>query len=415
MTNGFLNYARESFEAWQWHADAVYQQWMKNPLLINAVRDNQDQMLQTYALSRQWSQQLFGTSSLLESTLHTLNQATRAVIPIAATPHQVVYEEDRLRVLRFQPRKPKEFGIPLLIVNSLVNRYYLLDLTPGRSLIEYLTDLGFDVYSIDWGTPLNEDCTLTLDDFVCRYIPHCVAAVQKWSGSRQVSILGYSMGGVLSLMYSALYPSQVANLVLFATPVDFSQAGVIHHWINQNTFNLDRLIETCGNVPGELILASFRTLKPVSNLTLGINFSQYVTDPEHFRALLAVETWFNDCVAIPGEFYRQFVKATYYRNSLVRGKLKFNGRQVNLKNITCPILNVCGDKDQVVPPECSSVLWDLVGSDDYHEVVFPFGHLSMSVGTGAKTSVWPKTAEWLMEKSVYQGSGFKKEIRTKRT
>src|SRR3970040_1922215 len=125
---------------------------------------------------------------------------------MGATPKDVVYSKGTMRLYRYRPLTDEVYRIPLVLVMSLISKPYILDLSPGQSLVEYLLREGFDVYMVDWG--------------VAR--PRCIEEVQKVTGEREVSLLGYCMGGLFALMYSGIFhEAPVASLVCAATPVDF--------------------------------------------------------------------------------------------------------------------------------------------------------------------------------------------------
>lgn len=394
MTDDPTAALHQSFEEWQWHADALCQSLMCRPECLAAAGLGFELAVNPVL----GFEPLFNSEWIDRTPLGIAARAVSgmidATVETAATPREVVHVEDKARVLRFGDATTRRRKTPLLIVSSLVNRYYILDLTPGRSFVEYLSERGFDVYVIDWGRPDLSDRHLDMTDYLARYLPNIVAAVSATAGVRAVTLLGYSMGGFLSLAFTALNPEVVRNLVLFAAPVDFSKS-VFGDWTDPRFFDVDRLIDAYGNMPGRFIVSAFRLLKPVSNLTLPISLMNAAPDSEKLRTLLAVEKWFNDAVDIPGEYYRQFVKATYRENRLIQGRFSVAGRSVKLSNVRCPILNVIGERDQVVPLQCSAKLPEVVGSRNVKQLIFPFGHLSMAVGTDAKRTLWPAVARWL--------------------
>jgi polyhydroxyalkanoate synthase len=148
-----------------------------------------------------------------------------------------------------------------------------------------------------------------------------------------------------------------------------------------------------------MIHCSFRMLKPASNLTRSINLLQHVDETEELKALLALERWLIDGAPIPGEFYRQLVKALYQENLLAQDALKLGGRTVKLSNISCSVLNVIGAHDQTVPPDSSRPLLNLISSRDKEEMLLPYGHATLSIGSGAREDFWSKSADWLKKRS----------------
>src|SRR5205807_6940658 len=123
-----------------------------------------------------------------------------------------------------------------------INRAYILDLRPGASLVEYLLQHGFDVFMLDWGIPGDEDANLSLDDMLTGYLARAVRNASDLAGGVAPTVLGYSTGGTLTACFVALAgDSPVKNLVLLATPIDFTESGVLGHWGLEALVPLDRL------------------------------------------------------------------------------------------------------------------------------------------------------------------------------
>nr|MBA3539695.1 class III poly(R)-hydroxyalkanoic acid synthase subunit PhaC [Deltaproteobacteria bacterium] len=140
-------------------------------------------------------------SRVIDSLSALLRRAPKGLPPVGQTPHDVVWTENKWRLLRFAPAEPK-FATPILMVPSLINRWYVLDLGPGRSLIEWLVAQGHIVYCIDWGTPTAEDRYLTWDDIGGRYVGRAVRIAARETGPEgKVHVLGYCLGGTLATAY----------------------------------------------------------------------------------------------------------------------------------------------------------------------------------------------------------------------
>jgi len=148
----------------------------------------------------------------------------------------------------------------------LVNRPYILDLKPGRSVVEHFVKRGFDTYLIDWGAPTYADRHLTMDDHVNGYMRNVVDFVRERNESPQVSILGYCMGGTMSAMFTALHQETVRNLILLAAGIDFgSRDGLLQLWNDASVFDVDAFIDAYGRFFATLTdLISAPTLQKVS-------------------------------------------------------------------------------------------------------------------------------------------------------
>jgi polyhydroxyalkanoate synthase len=338
-------------------------------------------------------------------------------VQVGATPARPIYREDNLRVLNYESDEPQRHDTPLIFVFALVNRPYILDLRPGKSVVQHFVQAGFDTYNLDWGVPADGDRYLGLDDYVMRYLDHSVEAVCERTGVEQVNLLGYCMGGTMTAMYAALRPERVRNLILLTAPIDWShRENLLSLWTDARYFDVDRMIAVYGNAPPAWLQSSFQLLKPVQNL-----FEKYVTfyenmhDEKWLEDFFAMETWLNDNVPVAGEVFRQFVKYLFQENRLVRGRLEVDGRHVDLRRITCPVLNLIAANDHLVPPNQSEPFNDLVSSTDRETIAFPAGHIGMAVGSRSHRELWPRVARWLAQRSVDRRARRESPTRTTRS
>ncbi|MDB6064105.1 MAG: phaC [Pedosphaera sp.] len=318
-----------------------------------------------------------------------------------ATPSEVVYEEDRLKLLHYLSDTEPRHKTPLIFVFALVNRPYILDLKPGRSVVSHFVQEGFDTYLIDWGAPTQADRHLSLEDHINGYMANVVDYVCERTGSPTVNILGYCMGGTMSAMYTALHQENVRNLMLLAAGIDFStREGMLNLWSDANYFDVDRFIDAFGNAPAEFLEASFKLLKPVQNLIeKPINFYEKLDDDKFLDDFFTMETWLSDNIAVPGAVFREFVKGLYQKNLLVKNRMPVGKHIVDLRKITCPVLNIMAQNDDLVPCAQSAPFNDLVSSRDRKSIVVPAGHIGLAVGSKAQKEAWPDACRWLAERS----------------
>jgi polyhydroxyalkanoate synthase len=320
-------------------------------------------------------------------------------VEVGLTPKEAVYREDKMVLYRYRTTVDKPARTPLLIVYALVNRPYMADLQDDRSIIRNLLDHGEDIYLIDWGYPDGADRYLELNDYINRYLDHCVQYICKAHRLSRINLLGICQGGTFSLCYTALHPERVANLVTMVTPVDFHTSNnVLSDWARE--LDVDLLIDTVGNVPGELLNWTFLSLKPF-RLTgqKYADMADIMDEPEKLKNFLRMEKWIFDSPDQAGEAFRQFVKLFYQQNRLVTGGLEIGGREVSLKQVTVPVLNVYATQDHLVPQESSIALERHVGTRDYSTIAFPGGHIGIYVSARAQKEVHPAVARWLQERS----------------
>ena len=316
------------------------------------------------------------------------------------TPRVEVYREDKLTLYRYEaPGDVVQKRTPLLIVYALVNRPYMTDIQEDRSTIKNLLQHGQDVYLIDWGYPDNADRSLTMDDYINGYIDRCVDVIRERHDVPKINILGICQGGSFSLCYTSMHQDKVNNLVTMVTPVDFKTPdNMLSAWV-QN-MDVDMLVEAMGNIPGEMLNWTFLSLKPYS-LTgqKYLGMVDVLEDEKKLKNFLRMEKWIFDSPDQAGETFRQFIKDFYQNNAFLNGGAMLGNKEVSLKNITCPILNVFAEQDHLVPPDASKALKGLSGSKDYTELSFPGGHIGIYVSGKAQAQVTPAISDWLDERS----------------
>jgi polyhydroxyalkanoate synthase len=320
-------------------------------------------------------------------------------VDVALTPKNLVYREDKVSLYHYEPKVEKISPVPTLIVYALVNRQYMMDLQQDKSVISRWLELGLDVYIIDWGYPDKMDKYLTLEDYVDGYIDNAVEVVRQRSGQDKINLLGVCQGGTFCVMYSALYPEKVKNLVTMVTPVDFStEDGLLFIWSKH--MNIDNLVDAFGVVPGSFMNTGFLMLKPFQlMLDKYMGLLENLDNPDMVREFLRMEKWIFDSPAQAGEAFRRFIKDLFQDNLLIQNKFELGGRIVNLKNITMPLLNVFAEQDHLVPPASSKPLNDAVASTDKGMISFPGGHIGIYVSSRSQKDVAPSVARWLNERS----------------
>ena len=337
----------------------------------------------------------------IEAFNDRLRQGSRTLaevgeIETGVSPREPVYQEDKLTLYRYRPRVEETYTVPLLIVYALVNRPYMMDLQEDRSMIRGLLDAGLEVYLIDWGYPDANDRTLTLVDYIQRYIGHCVDVVRGRHDVDAINLLGVCQGGALSLCHAALYPAHIRNLVTMVTPVDFQTPdNVLSHLLRH--VDVDLLVDTFGNVPGSLLNFAFLSLSPFR--LAGQKYVDLVDifdDVQALKNFLRMEKWIFDSPDQAGESFRQFAKDFFQQNKLVKGEIVIGDRRVDLREVIMPVLNVYATQDHLVPPAASKALAECCGSRDYSELSFQGGHIGIYVSSRAQREVPPAIAAWLL-------------------
>jgi polyhydroxyalkanoate synthase len=315
-------------------------------------------------------------------------------VKVGGTPSRVVWREGA-SVLR---RYGGGGGTPLLLVYSMVNKPFILDLLPGLSVVERLSQQR-PVYLLDWGAPLPEDAERGLEYYVAGRLGRAVDAVRKGAKGRPIHLAGYCQGGVFSLLYAAVQPEKVRTLTLLATPVDTRRLGTLRVWSAKRNLDAERLAKTFGNIPGSFLHSAFEILKPYGSLRSETGFlaglwSRKLSEgrEDHF---LALERWKKDVVAHPGRAFAEIVGMLFQEDRLVKNSVALGGRRVDLKRVTCPLFVAVGERDHLVPPDAALPVTGLVSSRDARVQRVPVGHIGLSVSGTAHKELWPKYTEWL--------------------
>lgn len=316
---------------------------------------------------------------------------------LAVTPHEIVYQEDRVSLKYYKPEKVKH-KFPLLLVYALINRETMLDLQPGRSVVETFLKNGIEVYMVDWGYPTRKDQFVTIDDHVNGYMDNIVDFIRKKHDIPHVNLMGICMGGAFSVMYSALHPEKIKNLVTTVTPTNFdTDTGLLHIWMkNTQAFMMG---ESYGNMPGDLMNLGFLLLNP-ARLIIDkyVGFFENIDNKDFVENFVRMEKWIFDSPDIPAATFKQFIEDCYQKNLLIQSKMELGGKRVDLKNITMPLLNFYGKFDHLVPPEACELLTKHVGSKDTEDICLNTGHIGIYVSSKCQELFAPKVAAWLKER-----------------
>lgn len=336
-------------------------------------------------------------------------EAARRVLPVELrgheapgghTPYEVVAARGPMRVLYYAPRGAVRHRTPVLFVYSLINRYYILDFMPGRSLIEYLTGQGHPCYVIDWGVPTIADRFKTWGDYTLGYVGLAMRAVREREGDERVHLYGYCMGGTLALAYAALRPEHVKSFVAMAVPVDFHDDGLLSMWTRPRFFNVDALVDAHGNVPTWLMESGFRFLAPLGNVTKWRDLWENREKEGFVSTWRAMERWSSDNVPFPGEVYRQYIRDCYQKNVFCKSEMVVDGERVDLGRIECPVLLVLASNDHIVPRASAIALEGAVSSTDRKLHELKTGHIGLSTSSKGATCFWPPISAWLAERDA---------------
>ena len=327
---------------------------------------------------------------------------------IATTPYDVVYTQDRVKLKHYRPVTPKKIKTPLLMIYALINRETMLDLQPGRSVVENFLKQGVDVYMIDWGYPSRKDRYLGIDDHVNGYINDIVDFIRKENNVPKINLMGICMGGTFSVIFSALHPEKVQNLITTVTPTHFDiDTGLLNIWMRH--VPVDQIVNTYGNIPGDFLNFGFLLLNPARLMVdKYVGFFENIDNKKFVENFIRMEKWIFDSPDIPGETFREFIRDCYQQNLLIQNKMVVGGRQVDLKRVTMPLLNIYGKFDHLVPPEACELITRKVGSKDTEDICLNTGHIGIYVSSKCQQEFAPKITQWLGERDKQPEPGKRK-------
>ncbi len=336
-----------------------------------------------------------------KATIAPDRMETMREIEVGLTPSEVVYEENKLELLHYEAQTDEQNKVPILVVYALVNKPYILDLQPDRSVIRRLLEAGHDVYMIDWNEPSRLDQHLTLSDYVNRYIDNCVDVLRERSGQEKINLLGYCMGGTMSVMYASLHSEKVNALGLMAAGLCFDRTGgVLETWGDDEYYSPRDVVDTFGNMPADFLDDGFALMDPVDNyVTKYITFYDNMDNDAFVENFSRMERWLDEGIDLAGDAYVEFLEKIYQNNELYRNELEIGGEHVDLANVDMPILQILGEYDPLIPPEASKPFNDVVGSDDVRTIEYPTGHIGLSVSSSSHENVWPEVCDWYHEVS----------------
>jgi polyhydroxyalkanoate synthase subunit PhaC len=326
---------------------------------------------------------------------------TPAHAGVGATPSEVVHTDGKLRLLRLLDKSNSpHVGPPVLFVSAPVSRYFVVDLMPGRSFAGHVAAAGFDVFLIDFGEPDDADRYADLDYYVNGLVGRAVRRISILTGDSAPAVVGYCLGGTLSLLYTAMHPETVSRLALLTTTVDGDVKGGIA-WtahcmgLAGEDYDKPRL------VPAAEVKSWFEMLAPGTNSLVGRRADLWdrLDEPvERLRDVRTMASWVDDVVPAPGrllaEMYREFGPT---RNGLMQGTARVGAQQVDLSQVVMPVLSVSAARDSIAPPEGVDAISQVIKQAQVLRL--PGGHVGIVAGRSA-VRLWEATVDFLRGHAV---------------
>jgi polyhydroxyalkanoate synthase subunit PhaC len=272
-----------------------------------------------------------------------------------------------------------------------------MDLSPKKSVIKNLLSRGLDVYLIDWGHPSWNDDDLALEDYI-EYVNHAVEVIKDNSKVKDVSILGYCWGGIISLIYASIYKESVKKLAVMASPVDTSKDNsMLSVWIK--SIDSNKMIKEFRHMDGQLLDIGFVMRNPAKYaFDKYLKFYQKISDKDYVDTFMAVEKWLYNTPSIPAKLYTQIIDGCYKNNLLCQNKMNIYDKEINLGTISVPILIITAKDDDLVSPESTMALKEILpNAPKISTLQIPGGHVGLCISSKAHKNLWPQTSEWFLE------------------
>ncbi|MBI1206156.1 MAG: alpha/beta fold hydrolase [Azospirillum sp.] len=303
-----------------------------------------------------------------------------------------VWREGASRLLDYGADGPAD-GMPVLLVPSLVNRHYILDLSRERSLVRALAGYRLRPLLIDWGTPGPLERRYTLTDYVAGRLDRALDAVLALTG-RPPAVVGYCMGGLLATALAQRRPRDLAALVAMATPWDFhAEDAALARRAAAVLAPFGPMLEAWGELPVDAIQSLFAQLDPWLIARKFAQFGRMDQGSAAAAAFVALEDWLNDGVALPAAVARDCLAGWYGRNDPSQNNWLIAGMPVMPDRLRLPTLVMVPARDRIVPPASALALARAVPGAEVQRP--PLGHIGMVVSAGAEAQVYRPLAGWL--------------------
>ena len=285
---------------------------------------------------------------------------------IAMSKGKVVYQNDLMQLLQFDPATKKVFEKPLLIIPPWINKYYILDLQPENSFIKWAAEKGHTVFVISWVNPDPKLAEKTFEDYMHEGPLDAIGAIEKATGEKQINVIGYCLGGTLlattlGWMSAKKKANRVASATFFTSLVDFSDAGDLKVFIDDAQLEMieERMEKSGGVLDGADMAATFNMLR-ANDLIWSFVINNYLLgkEPMPFDLLY----WNSDSTRMPKAMHMFYLR-NMYRDNLLRepGGIEIDGVKIDLGKVKAPVCIVSTKEDHIAPADATYAATQLYG------------------------------------------------------
>jgi polyhydroxyalkanoate synthase len=317
---------------------------------------------------------------------------------VGPTPKRTVWSRGKVELWRYEGQKAA-YSTPIFLVPSVVSRSYVFDLHRGNSFVERLLEAGFAVYLVDWGIAGREEAGNVLETYIDDHLPDLSAAVCEDAGADALTMVGYCFAGTMTLLYAAGHPdAPLRNLVTLAPPIDYAPSSAMTKVFAEGRLEPETLLDEDGLVPGDVVREAFAIRKPTSDLVTYAALWDNLWNDEYVEGHQAMAQFIREQVPMPGALLRQIVDKLIRGNELASGAFELGGRTVELADVSCQLLVVMAERDELVPIESTIALRAYMGAN-MEEMLLPAGHVGLITGRKAATVTIPHIIEWIADRS----------------
>lgn len=283
---------------------------------------------------------------------NTDRKAFKLGLDIAITPGKVIFQNKLMQLIQYEPKTKKVYASPVLIVPAWINKYYILDLRSGNSLVEWLVEQGHTVFIVAWVNPGHEHKDITYEDYLTQGALTALDIVQKHTGEQQIHLMGYCLGGILLTVLLGYLQEEarksIKSLTLLASPLDFSEAGELLLFTDPYLYGLlCKRMEETGMLDGAVMGATFNMMRS-NDLIWSAFINNYLlaNDPPQFDMLY----WNADVTNMPAKMFKTYIEEFFQKNNLIkRGEMKILGKPIDISKAEVPMFLLAAHDDHISP------------------------------------------------------------------
>lgn len=316
-----------------------------------------------------------------KSVLKMYAEEDKRKVGIGPTPMDLLYRQGPWSLHRCRGGAGSPHP-PVVVVPSLINRPYIMDLLPGHSLLGSMVSAGLDVFLVDWGTPDASVGHYGFADYTAKFLRRAVRIVKRLRGVGKVSLVGQCIGGLIAALYAAhpVLSRDVDRLALLTTPLDFKDSGLLSSWTKKEHFDIDKITGAFeGVVPADFLHNSFPFLDSKKTLGKYRTLLENQKIPDFKRIWQALDIWANDNVPFALQAFRELIRSFYQENAFLEGRFVVDGTPVAVSDIAAPTLALAAAEDHVFTEPAAAAIKTCRAAKEGRLIyqVMPAGHVTV--------------------------------------